>query len=247
MKDLSSERLWRLAPPATDSFDPTRLSGLPEPARRYLEHSVRPGTPLATAVRLRMHGEIKLKRWYPFSAQETVLWGRGMVWRANVRVHGIPILGADRLLDAEAAMRWRLLGLIPVVGAEGPDIAKSMAGRVNVESLWLPSVLCRGDVVWNQAGESSARATFTAHGEISEILLAIDPAGGLLSTSLLRWGNPDGGAFRYAPFGALVAREASFGGFTIPAELRVGWLSAGGALDGQGEFFRVTIDQADYR
>ncbi len=135
MKVVSSQGLWRLAPPASNSFDPGRLSALPASARRYLEHFIRPGTPLAAAVRLRMHGEIKLKRWYPFSIRQSIVWGRGMVWRANVRVHGIPILGSDPLLDAQAAMGWRLFGLIPVARAEGANIAKSIAGRVKAESL----------------------------------------------------------------------------------------------------------------
>ncbi|HEY2290488.1 MAG TPA: DUF6544 family protein [Thermoanaerobaculia bacterium] len=53
--------LWNSALPATRTFDPAALAHLPEPARRYLTHAIAPGTPLASAVRLKMHGEIKLK------------------------------------------------------------------------------------------------------------------------------------------------------------------------------------------
>jgi len=36
-------------------------ANLPSAARLYLEHSIAPGTPLASAVRLRIRGEIKLR------------------------------------------------------------------------------------------------------------------------------------------------------------------------------------------
>ena len=73
------------------------LAGLPGTARRYLEHAIVAGTPLASAVRLHMHGEIKLGRWLRFTAEEVISWPRGMVWRATVRVRGVPISGWDRL------------------------------------------------------------------------------------------------------------------------------------------------------
>jgi hypothetical protein len=47
--------------PATTRFDPRRVAGLSEPLRRYLSHAIAPGALVASAVRLRMHGEIKLK------------------------------------------------------------------------------------------------------------------------------------------------------------------------------------------
>ena len=68
----SLDELWNSAPPSDRAFDTRQLSGLPEGARRYLEHTIVAGTPLATAVRLRMHGEIKLKGWCPFSAEQVI-------------------------------------------------------------------------------------------------------------------------------------------------------------------------------
>lgn len=72
--------------------------------RRYLAHAIAPGTPLAGAVRLRMHGEIKLRGWMPFTAEQVLHRGRGMIWRATVRRRGLWIRGDDRLVD-DAAYR----------------------------------------------------------------------------------------------------------------------------------------------
>src|SRR5689334_21453681 len=95
MSRSSFENLWLSAPPAEKYFDPAQVSELPEAARRYLSHSIAGGTPLASAGRLRMHGEIKLKGWNKFSAEQIIRWGRGMIWRATVRMHGISIRGGD--------------------------------------------------------------------------------------------------------------------------------------------------------
>src|ERR1700687_1835658 len=224
MSDVPSlDELWRSAPPAEGTFPPPRVAGLPEAARRYLEHAIAPGTRLASAVRLRMHGEIKLKRWLPFAAEQVIRWDRGMIWRAPVRMHGVTIRGSDRLVDGAGAMRWRVLGLIPLMSAAGPDITRSAAGRVAAETTWLPSVLCGEGVAWVQLDPSRARAAFAVAGEQVQVEIATDGAGRVESLKLQRWGNPEGGAFHYVEFGGLSAGEAAFDGYTIPTRLRVGW------------------------
>jgi hypothetical protein len=62
-----------------------------------------------------------------------------------------------------------------------------------------------------------------------------------------RWGNPDGSAFRNANFGGIVEQEGSFGGYTIPIRMRVGWHFGTDKFESGGEFFRVVIDEAVYR
>ena len=64
---------------------------------------------------------------------------------------------------------------------------------------------------------------------------------------MLRWGNPDGGEFHYSPFGGFVGEEGTFAGYTIPTRMRVGWHFGTDGFEQEGEFFRVTIDDAKYR
>jgi hypothetical protein len=93
----------------------------------------RPGT----AARLKMRGEIKLGQWYPFRAEQ-VLTEAGFVWAATVSVWGVPIVGSDEFVDGKGAMRWKLLGLIPVAVAVGPDVSRSAEGRMKAErAIWL--------------------------------------------------------------------------------------------------------------
>jgi uncharacterized protein DUF6544 len=77
----SLEELWESAATIrpTQRFSSAELSALPDAAQRYLTHAIAPGRALASAVRLKMHGEIKLKGWHPFSAEQVIYWGRGMI------------------------------------------------------------------------------------------------------------------------------------------------------------------------
>ncbi len=246
-KVTSLDQLWESTPPGQRTFEPDQLAGLPDAARRYLEHAIAPGTPLASAVRLRMHGDIKLQRWLPFSAEQVIRRGRGMIWRATVRMYGLPIRGFDRLVDGEGEMRWKLLGLVPVMTAAGPDVTRSTAGRLGAEFVWLPSALWGDDVSWAEPDSSQARASFAVLGEKVEPAFTVDSAGRLESLELKRWGNPEDADFHYADFGGFAEDEATFGGYTIPTRLRAGWHFGSERFDSEGEFFRVTIDDAKYR
>lgn len=236
---LSLDELWNTPSSNPQSFACGPISRCPEGVQKFLRHAIAPGTPLARAVRLRMHGEIKLKGWCPFTAEQVIHWDAGMIWRAEVRMCGLAIRGADSFLDGQGEMRWKLLGLFPVMQASGSDISRSAAGRVNIESVWLPSVLCGTDVIWTEPQPRLLHAHFTSHGETAEIDYQTGPDGALRSVRMPRWGNPEAAEFHYADFGGTVEGDRTFGGYTIPTSLRVGWADS--------EFFRVTIDDAIYR
>lgn len=135
-------RLVRPSEPAV--FTDVELDGLPDPVCRYLRAAIAPGTPLAAAARFRMHGQIKLGRWLPFQAEELLAPHQGFHWAA--RAAGV-VSGFDRYAGGQGQMRWRLLGLVPVMRADGPDLSRSAAGRVAGEAMWVPTALlprCRG-------------------------------------------------------------------------------------------------------
>jgi hypothetical protein len=246
-RDPSIGELWDSAPSSDRVFEPAELAHLPEAAQRYLGHAIAPGTKLARAVRCRMHGEIKLHRWLQFKAEQVIVWDRGFIWKAKVSMPGMPISGSDRLVDGQGSMRWKLYGLIPVLSGSGPDITRSAAGRVAGEAVWIPSVLCSDNVSWPASGQSWLQARFAAHEETSELEFQIDEAGRLKTAKLQRWGDPGSGAFRYVDFGVMAQEETTFGGYTIPSQFRAGWHFGTEQFESEGEFFRATIDYAEYR
>lgn len=247
MRDHLLEELWQTAPPTTARFDPASIAALPPAARRYLEHALAPGAPLATAMRVDMHGELKLgDAWHDFTAEQVLRWDRGFVWHAKTRMKGLPVSGSDRLVDGEGVMRWKMLGLVLVMSAEGPDIARSGAGRLHAESLWMPGVLLGEDTVWSGGDEAHPHAVIRAHGELSELELAIAPDGALSGFKLARWGKVDDTPFHYEDFGGSAANERTFDGITIPTSYRVGWFYGSERFEAEGEFIRLQLDRVTY-
>lgn len=243
----SLESLWRSPPVPYQSFQPDRLTELPELARCYLNHAIAPGTPLASAVRLTMHGEINLKGWHPFQAEQVIAWRQGMIWQAMVWMKGLPICGWDRLVNGRGAMQWKMLGVVPVVSAAGADVTRSAIGRMHGECIWLPSVFCHDDTSWTALNGDQACAQLTDLGETTDLVLTIHASGQLQHLRFQRWGNPDGAEYRTATFGGSVQHEGTFSGYTIPTQLRVGWYGDRDPGDADGDFVRITIDNAVYR
>jgi hypothetical protein len=247
-KDFPSlDELWNKPSGPGPAFDPAELNVLPAPAQRMLRAAIASRTPLASGVRLRMHGEIKLKTWLPFTAEEVIVWPHGFLWSATVRQNGMPIHGFDGLVNGMGAMRWKLFGLISVLSASGPDITRSAAGRLAAETIWLPSVLCRHDVTWIAPDPRHGCARLTIAGETVEPAFEIDDGGQVKSVVMRRWGDPEKAGFGYHAFGGVVEQRASFEGFTIPTRLRVGYHVGTDKFESHGEFIRITIDDATYR
>jgi hypothetical protein len=243
---VTLDELWRGCPASTASFDTVSLDALPELAARYARRAIAPATPLASAVRLSMHGEIKLKRWRTFRAEQVIRWDRGMIWQASVRMGLLPVRGSDRVVDGVGSMRWKLLGLLPVVTGAGPDITRSTIGRLLIETVWLPSVQVQHGA-WEAIDQRRVGVTLSTQGHQARLVLGLGEDGRLRDVSCPRWGDPDeSGRFRLAEFGGLVEDEATVSGYTIPSRLRVGWHYGTDRFE-EGEFFRVTLDSAAFR
>ena len=244
----SLDELWSAVRPSEQIFDPESLGSQRDLVRRYLEHAIEPGVPLASAVRLSMSGEIKLSRWLPFEAEQVISWGKGFVWRATVQVGLLRIKGFDCFLDGEALMRWKLLGAIPVVSSSGPDVDRSAAGRLAVECVWLPSVLLSHAASWRVDGAATLRVELPVGGRRTNLALKTGPSGQLESISSKRWGEVgDGQGFGLRDFGGLVEDELSDQGYTIPSRLRVGWHFGSHRFLSEGEFFRCRIETVDFK
>jgi hypothetical protein len=113
------------------------------------------------------------------------------------------------------------------------------------------SVFCGDGVSWASTElsdlDSNLHSSFVVQGERAELDFTIDGTGHLKTAKLPRWGNPDGAEFRYVDFGGILEKEGTFGGYTIPTRLRIGWYFGSERFESEGEFFRATIDDAIYR
>jgi hypothetical protein len=220
------------------------IAGDAEPVRRYLTHAIAPGTPLWQSVELEMTGDIKIGSWRRFTATQVVAPSRGYIWAAHARLFGLPVIGYDRLSSGTGEMRWRLLDVIPVVSADGPDMTRSAAGRLASEIVLIPTAF--QSAVWTDGGPDTAVATYGSGAEEQRVELHLGPAGQLRSVLMQRWGNPAGRPFGRYPFGVSVDSARADSGVTVPAEIRAGWWR-GTARQAAGEFFRARITGVTFR
>lgn len=240
-------RHWlHLAAPGTPAvFDPAMLGDLPEPARRWLAHSIAPRTPLWQAVELSMRGHIRIGRWHPFTAVQVLAPPHGYIWAATVRMAGLPLTGYDRLTAGSGEMRWRLLRLVPVMTADGADITRSACGRLAAEIALIPTVFTRA--AWASGSDpGTATATWRFGEDTETVRLRVGDDGRLAEATLNRWGNPGDSPFGRYPFGMSADAEAPFSGVTIPTRFRAGWWWGTGRQP-DGEFFRARITGAVFR
>lgn len=257
------------AAPSPRPFDPAALTALPEPARRYLCHAIRPGTAPITTLRFALAGEIKLRRWLPFDGHQTIRPAHGFRFDARARMGLMRISGYDALVDGAGEMCWKLFGLIPVMRASGPDIDRSALGRFNGEAIFTPHrLLPDAGAQWHPAGDDAATvvlsaggepiradlpgplqgqkevpgtSSWTTAGETTRATIAVDAEGRLRSVRFNRWGDFRGKGFCEQVFGVELSGETEVAGLRLPTTLRAGW-GEPGAL-GEGEFFRATLSQ----
>ena len=226
--------------PAPVGFDPSMVAALPEPARRWFAHAIGAGTPMSRCADLRMHGAIRLgNRWHDFTATQVLAPGAGFVWSARTHIAHLPVNGSDSYVDGEGAMRWRMLGL-PVNSASGPDVTRSARDRLAIESVLLPTSLV--ETSWldgPDANSSVFQHRLTGVHTHSDVTVRVGHDGALNSATVLRWGNPDGRAFREHLFEVTFDDELVCEGLRIPNGIHAAWAAPSGVTD---EFFRARLD-----
>src|SRR5262245_41499092 len=144
--DGKVDDVWRSleATPTHQVFTEDMVSDLPAPARRYLLHAIRLGTPLASSMSLEMRGTMRLKpeqEWAPMKARQIIAPPKGFVWRAEVGDGLMRFSGGDHYANGSGRVRFWLCGFIPLVQQEGLDVSRAAIGRLACETIWMPSSL----------------------------------------------------------------------------------------------------------
>ena len=203
------------------------IAGLPEPARRYFNYSISPGSPIVSAVELDMAGELGLgslddPKYSPMSAQQVLAPPHGLVWR--IQVGGLS--GSDGATATSSWTRFWLLGLIPIVRAgNNEDHRRSAFGRVVAEAaFWAPATLLPGDNVrWEAIDENSARAIVSTHGLEQNVDVTVGQDGQPTQVVISRWSNENPGReYRLQSFGGCLNDFRQFGGYTLATAVEGG-------------------------
>jgi hypothetical protein len=148
-------------------------------------------------------------------------------------------------VDGHGEMNWKLHGLLKVMGFTGADVSRAAEGRLACELTLLPSALCDPNYHWTENGEQ-VTVRMKGYSVESKLAMNLEQSGAVESVCLDRWGNADGGDFKMMPFGGTMESEKTFGRYTIPTRIRVGW-NFGNEKFEKGEFFRAEITSAEFR
>jgi len=213
-------QLLELGRGESSCYHPALVADLPEPARRFFNYTIAPGTALTSVVEIDMTGELGLgtrdqSGYRPMQARQLLAPPHGLVWQ----LRSGPVSGSDGITSATSWTRFWLLNLVPVVRVSGPDHHRSAFGRVVAEAaFWAPASLLPGPHVhWEALDHHSARALMRGEKFSQAVELTVNEEGAPTRVVIQRWtnANPEK-AYREQPFGGYLSEFRDFGGYRLP-------------------------------
>jgi hypothetical protein len=238
---------------APERFDPSSVSDLPEPARRFFGYAILPGAPLGAVAEIEMTGELGLGTkeapgYRPMRARQILSAPHGLVWKVEAGSGPMRISGSDGMVGDRSWTRFWLAGLVPVVRAGGSrDHLRAAFGRVVAETaFWAPAALLpQNGVSWEAVDENTARATVNHRGLTQTVDVRVDAEGRPLWVTISRWtdANPEK-VFRLQPFGGSLSDFREVGGFRLPFHVEGG--NFFGTMD-YFPFYRAAVQEIQIR
>lgn len=236
-------RLALLQPTNPAVYEPAIVANLPEPAQRFFNFAIEPGTPLLTVAEIDMDGEFSLgtrdnPNYRPMDARQILAAPMGFVWK--VKMPGVVSVSGS---DTGKWTRFRILGLIPVARM-GSDMnhARAAYGRYVAEAVfWTPAALLPGPgVVWEALAQNTARVTVTHNGLSQAVELEVDAEGRPVVVHFMRWSdaNPEK-KHQLQPFGGQLSDFREVQGFRIPFNVEAGNMFG---TDEHFVFFKATVN-----
>ncbi len=219
-------RLTGLQPISPLKYDSKMVADLPEPAQRFFNFAIAPGTPLLPVAEIDMGGQFSLGTkdnpdYQIMDAHQILASPHGLVWQLNIR-GGIPVSGSD----SGNWTRFRILGLIPVARMGGDsDHAQSAYGRYVAESVfWTPAAVLPGPgVVWEGVDSNSARVTVNRGALSQTVNIRVNANGQPTEVSFSRWSNANADKeYRLQPFGGTFSDFREVQGYHLPFKVEAG-------------------------
>ncbi len=194
------------------------LAPLPRPVRRYIRHSGAVGQSRVTHFAAAWKGRIRAASddpWMPFTArQHNFVDEPARFFLMDARRGGLPVDVLHVFRDGAASMRVRLLSLIPLVRARGPELTRAeTVTLLNDLCVLAPGALIDPAIVWEEVDARSARAIYTLGDATIGAVLHFDDAGELVdfvSDDRLA-ASPDGRRFTRRRWSTPLRDYRSFG------------------------------------
>ena len=200
----------RQAARALDVVDPAAgvvteadLEGLPGPLAAYIRRSGAVGQPRVTSLWAGFHGRIRSSpdaAWMPFTGQQVNTFGShpDRLFLMDATRSGLPVTVLHSYADATATMRAKVLSLVTVVDASGPEMDRGETVTVFNDLVVLaPGAIADAPVRWTAVDDRHVLGAFTNEDQTVSAELTFDEDGDLVdfvSEDRLR-ASPDGTSF----------------------------------------------------
>lgn len=160
------------------------MQHLPAPVQRYLEYTGAVGQPKVHSFRARFMAEMRSKGqdWMPMDCEQYNFFDTDeRLFFLNARVKGVSAQGYHRYRGNEASMDVRLLSVVPVARASGPEmfIAETVT-LFNDMCFLAPATLIDKRIQWATVDEYTVQATFTNKGTTIQAKLFFNEEGQLI-------------------------------------------------------------------
>ncbi len=162
------------------------LGHLPEPVATYVRRSGAVGQPRIASFRARISGRIRsgpTAPWMHFVGEQVNTYGTDLsrVFFMDATMKGLPVDVLHTFVGSTATMRVKLLSVITMVDAAGPDMDRAETVTLfNDMCLLAPAALADAPVTWRPIDDRRVSGTFTHGDHTVSAALVFDEAGDLV-------------------------------------------------------------------
>ncbi|AKU15472.1 DUF6544 family protein [Luteipulveratus mongoliensis] len=169
------------AGPTPSLLTESALRGLPEPVAAYVRRSGAVGRPRVTNFSATFHGRIRggpTQAWMPFhGTQVNTYWPRPQrVFIMDATKSGLPVTALHLFAASTATMRVKLLSLVTVVDAAGPEMNRGETVTVfNDLVVFAPGAIIGAPIRWTLLDAQHVRGVFTDNDQSVSAVLTFNP------------------------------------------------------------------------
>ncbi len=223
-----------------------QLSGLPEPARRYLNHTGVVGQPWIDTVRIHYAGRFRLamdKPWLPMRAEQVYTTNPpAFHWQARLKMFGLWIVrGSDTYRHGHGHMFGKIAGLYTIFDARGDELDQGAMLRYLNETTWFPIALLNDYITWQAVDDGAFDVTFTDGGRSVTARFFIAPDGRLINFSAMRY-RENKGQYTYDRWETPMTDWGRLAGLNLPVRGQALWKLPTGDLP----YIDLTVTRIEY-
>ncbi|MFW5976745.1 MAG: DUF6544 family protein [Bacillota bacterium] len=222
------------------------LADLPVPVQKWLKNSGVVGKEKVFSVRLKQEGLFRTgedQSWMPFTAEQYYTTNPpGFIWYTTMDfVPLISIKGRDKYYQGKGNMLIKLMSLIKVADATGPEMDQGTLVRFLNEIMWFPSAALNDYIKWEVIDDKSARATMSYQGVTASATYYFNEKYDLVNFEAERYADLEEG-FSKEKWTTPISSYDEFNGKRLPAAGEGVW-----KLDtGDFNYIQLNIKEIEY-